>query len=73
MFFNVVSSNLKMEQVIAVNTSAGSEGWLEFNVTGSLATWLSAPADNRGFFVTLHPHSQPGNCLRFNLFDGYEL
>ncbi|KAG6446263.1 protein 60A [Manduca sexta] len=51
--------SLQMEQVAAVNTSAGAEGWLELNVTKALATWLSSPADNRGFFVTLHPHSQP--------------
>ncbi|KAJ2953559.1 hypothetical protein O0L34_g1160 [Tuta absoluta] len=50
---------LQMEKVAAVNTSAGSEGWLEFNVTNALGAWLSAPADNRGFFITLHPHSQP--------------
>ncbi|VVD04327.1 protein 60A [Leptidea sinapis] len=50
---------MQMEKVAAVNTSAGSEGWLELNVTLALASWLGAPADNRGFFVTLHPHSQP--------------
>ena len=49
-----------MEQVAAVNTSAGAEGWLELNVTSALGAWLSSPADNRGFFITLHPHSQPG-------------
>lgn len=49
-----------MEKVAAVNTSAGSEGWLELNVTSALSAWLSSPADNRGFFITLHPHSQPG-------------
>ncbi|CAK1549825.1 unnamed protein product [Leptosia nina] len=50
---------LQMEELAAVNTSASAEGWLEFNVTGALATWLGAPADNRGFFITLHPHTQP--------------
>lgn len=59
----IVFRNLKIEQVTAVNTSAGSEGWLEFNVTSPLATWLAAPADNHGFFVTLHPHSQPGSFI----------
>lgn len=49
-----------MEKVAAVNTSAGAEGWLELNVTSALGAWLSSPADNRGFFITLHPHSQPG-------------
>ncbi|XP_026757262.1 protein 60A [Galleria mellonella] len=50
---------LQLEEVAAVNTSAGSEGWLEVNVTSALAAWLTSPADNRGFFITLHPHSQP--------------
>ncbi|CAH4003455.1 protein 60A [Pieris brassicae] len=50
---------MQMEQVAAVNTSASAEGWLEFNVTAALASWLGAPADNRGFFITLHPHTQP--------------
>ncbi|XP_046961693.1 protein 60A [Vanessa cardui] len=50
---------IEMERIAAVNTSIGAEGWLELNVTGALATWLGAPADNRGFFITLHPHSQP--------------
>ncbi|CAH2104761.1 unnamed protein product [Euphydryas editha] len=48
-----------MERVAAVNTSVGAEGWLELNVTAALAKWLGAPADNLGFFITLHPHSQP--------------
>jgi hypothetical protein len=52
--------NLQLEKVAAVNTSASSEGWLELNVTDALAAWLAAPADNRGFFITIHPHSQPG-------------
>lgn len=52
--------SLQMEKVAAVNTSAGAEGWIELNVTHALASWLSSPADNRGFFITLHPHSQPG-------------
>lgn len=55
--------SIQMEQVAAVNTSAGSEGWLELNVTSALAAWLSSPADNRGFFITLHPHSQPGTYV----------
>ncbi|XP_037977241.2 protein 60A [Plutella xylostella] len=50
---------LQLERVVATNTSAGAEGWLELNVTGALGAWLTAPADNRGFFVTVHPHSQP--------------
>lgn len=54
-----------MERIAAVNTSAGAEGWLELNVTGALATWLNAPVDNRGFFITLHPHSQPGIIIIF--------
>ncbi|KOB72951.1 Glass bottom boat, partial [Operophtera brumata] len=52
--------SLKLEEVARVNTSAGSEGWLEMNVTTGLAAWLTSPADNRGFFITMHPHSQPG-------------
>lgn len=57
-----------MEKVAAVNTSAGSEGWLELNVTSALSAWLSSPADNRGFFITLHPHSQPGMiCSTFSV------
>lgn len=55
-----MSRGMQMEQVAAVNTSASAEGWLEFNVTAALASWLGAPADNRGFFITLHPHTQPG-------------
>ncbi|XP_013200505.1 protein 60A [Amyelois transitella] len=50
---------MQLEEVAAVNTSAGAEGWLELNVTNALGAWLSSPADNRGFFITLHPHSQP--------------
>ncbi|XP_041972892.1 protein 60A [Aricia agestis] len=50
---------LEMERVAAVNTSASAEGWLEFNVTAALGAWLSAPADNRGLFVTIHPYTQP--------------
>ncbi|KAL0849112.1 hypothetical protein ABMA28_013466 [Loxostege sticticalis] len=50
---------LQLEEVAAVNTSAGAEGWLELNVTSALGAWLRSPADNHGFFITLHPHSQP--------------
>ncbi|XP_053625020.1 protein 60A [Plodia interpunctella] len=50
---------MQLEEVASVNTSVGSEGWLELNVTSSLAAWLTSPADNRGFFITLHPHLQP--------------
>ncbi|XP_068621103.1 protein 60A [Battus philenor] len=50
---------LQMEQVAAVNTSAGAEGWLELNVTTALLAWLTEPSENRGFFITIHPHSQP--------------
>lgn len=46
-----------------MNTSAGSEGWLEMNVTKGLSAWLTSPADNRGFFITMHPHSQPGTFI----------
>lgn len=46
-----------------MNTSAGAEGWLELNVTSALGAWLRSPADNHGFFITLHPHSQPGTDL----------
>lgn len=54
-----------MERIAAVNTSAGAEGWLELNVTAALATWLNAPVENRGFFVTMHPHTQPGYILYY--------
>ncbi|XP_073941649.1 TGF-beta family member glass bottom boat [Choristoneura fumiferana] len=56
--------NLQLEKVAAVNTSASSEGWLELNVTAALGAWLTAPADNRGFFITIHPHSQPERHMK---------
>lgn len=55
---------LELKQVAAVNTSAGAEGWLELNVTSALAAWLTSPADNRGFFITAHPHSQPERHIK---------
>lgn len=60
-----VFRGLEMVRVVAVNTSASAEGWLELNVTEALAAWLGAPADNRGFFLTVHPHSQPGTLLPY--------
>ncbi|XP_063376234.1 protein 60A isoform X1 [Cydia fagiglandana] len=56
--------NLQLEKVAAVNTSASSEGWLELNVTDALSAWLTVPADNRGFFITIHPHSQPERHMK---------
>ncbi|GBP90486.1 Protein 60A [Eumeta japonica] len=56
--------SLQLERVAAVNTSAAAEGWLELNVTGALAAWLGSPADNRGFFITVTPHSQPERDMK---------
>lgn len=58
----ILYRGLQMERVAAVNTSAGAEGWLELNVTMALRAWLTEPTENRGFFITIHPHSQPGKC-----------
>lgn len=52
-----------MERVTAVNTSAVADGWLEMNVTAAVSAWLTAPADNRGIFITVQPHSQPGSLF----------
>ncbi|CAG9567004.1 unnamed protein product [Danaus chrysippus] len=55
------SGRLQMEKVAAVNTSAASEGWLEFNVTSALATWLGAPADKTMDFSLLFTHIRNQN------------
>lgn len=51
--------DLELEKISTMNASSGADGWLELNVTAAVSAWLTAPADNRGFFLTVQPHSQP--------------
>lgn len=45
----------ELEFVDAVNTTAEHEGWLIFNVSGSLSRWIVFPDSNKGLYLSIHP------------------
>ncbi|XP_073995241.1 TGF-beta family member glass bottom boat [Rhodnius prolixus] len=44
-----------LEFVDAVNTTAEHEGWLFFNVSGTLTRWIAFPDSNKGLYLSIHP------------------
>lgn len=45
----------ELEFVDSVNTTAGNDGWLLFNLTGPLSSWVAFPHSNRGLYLSVHP------------------
>ncbi|KAG8291315.1 protein 60A [Homalodisca vitripennis] len=45
----------ELEFVDAVNTSYSQEGWLIFNMTGPLTSWVTFPQTNKGLYMSVHP------------------
>ncbi|KAF5297757.1 hypothetical protein FQR65_LT09931 [Abscondita terminalis] len=54
----------ELEYITAVNTTGGSNGWLELNLTSSLTTWVAFPNSNKGLYLSVHPAEKPGREIR---------
>lgn len=48
----------ELEYVDAVNTTLNNEGWLVFNVSGPVNTWIAMPSSNRGLYISVHAVSK---------------
>lgn len=55
----------ELEYVDSVNTTAGSEGWMLFNVTGPLVSWVAIPHSNKGLYLSVQPREKPGKLFYF--------
>lgn len=53
----------ELEFIDCVNTTAGSEGWMLFNVTGPLVSWVAIPHSNKGLYLSVQPRDKPSKCL----------
>lgn len=61
---NTDDGERELEFVSAVNTTANYSGWLELNLTASLATWVAFPDSNKGLYLSVHSIDRPGHEIR---------
>jgi len=52
-------SEIGLQYVDSLNTTAHNEGWLVFNLTGPLTTWVAIPDLNLGLYLSVTPHGHP--------------
>lgn len=58
-----VLEDRELKLVDSVNTTAGSEGWMLFNVTGPLESWVAIPHSNKGLYLSVQPRDKPSKTF----------
>lgn len=67
--FQVVHNELgeiELQYVDSLNTTAQNDGWLVFNMTGPLTTWVAIPSLNLGLYLSVTPHENPSHEIRMD-------
>uniref|UniRef100_A0A1A9ULC3 Protein 60A n=1 Tax=Glossina austeni TaxID=7395 RepID=A0A1A9ULC3_GLOAU len=55
-----------LQPLSQLNTTADYQGWLEFNVTEALDTWLLRPKENSGFYIGAHEINKPEREIKLD-------